>query len=148
MTSSRTTHSKKWARGLCVRESPLEGFGCFATIRFPKASPIAEYVGEKITHSEAMRRLGGSGGKCISELDSDCYIDGSVGGNYTQFINHSCEPNADARIADGFMIIVAIRDILPGEEVTVDYLNSFAEDLAVCQCGTPSCRQKIKRRAV
>ena len=71
------------SHGLSVMKSPLEGFGCFATIHFPKNSPIAEYAGERITRREAMRRMRGPGGKRISELDADCYIDGSVEGNGT-----------------------------------------------------------------
>ena len=135
------------ARGLTVMQSPLDGFGCFATVRFPKNSPIAEYTGERITYREAMRRMRGSGGKRISELDADCYIDGSVDGNDTQYINHSCEPNADAFIIDGFMIVFALEEIVPGEEITVDYLNSFEEDRTVCRCRAASCRQRIDQKA-
>lgn len=129
--------------GLSILKSPLGGVGCFANIRFPKNSYVAEYAGERITRSEAMWRMRGPKGKRISELDADCYIDGSIGGNDTQYINHSCEPNADVSIIDGFMVVFALREILPGEEITVDYLNSFEEDLSVCQCRTPSCRQRI-----
>ena len=132
---------------LSVRKSPLHGVGCFATVRFPKGSTIAEYAGERITHREAMRRLRGPEGKRISELDADCYIDGSVNGNETQYINHSCEPNADAIIIDGFMILFALREILPGDEITVDYLNSFEEDRTVCHCGAASCRQSFAQKA-
>jgi SET domain-containing protein len=132
---------------LSVRKSPLHGFGCFATVRFQKGSTIAEYAGERITHREAMRRMRGPAGKRISELDADCYIDGGVNGNDTQYINHSCEPNADAIIIDGFIILFALREILPGEEITVDYLNSFEEDRAVCHCGAASCRQRIDQKA-
>ena len=135
------------ARGLTVMKSPLDDFGCFATIRFPKTSPIAEYAGERITHREAMRRMKGARGKRISELDADCYIDGSVDGNDTQYINHSCEPNADAFIIDGFMIVFALQEIVPGEEITVDYLNSFEGDRTVCQCRAASCRQRIDQKA-
>jgi len=138
---------EKLARGLSVMKSPLDGFGCFATVRFPKDTAIAEYAGERITHREAMRRMRGPGGKRISELVADCYIDGSVDGNDTQYINHSCEPNADAFIVDGFMIVFALQEILPGEEITVDYLNSFEEDRTVCQCHTASCRQRIDQKA-
>ncbi len=138
---------EKLALGLSVMKSPLDGFGCFATVRFPKNSPIAEYTGERITHREAMRRMRGPGGKRISELDADCYIDGNVDGNDTQYINHSCEPNADAFIIDGFMIVFALHEILPGDEITVDYLNSFEEDRTVCQCRAASCRQRIDQKA-
>jgi SET domain-containing protein len=115
---------------LSVMKSPIHGFGCFATARFPKNSAIAEYAGERIARTEA-----------------DLYIDGSVDGNDSQHINHSCEPNADVFIIDGFMIVFALREIVPGEEITVDYLNSFEEDRTVCQCGAASCRQRISKAA-
>jgi uncharacterized protein len=128
---------------LFVMKSPLHGLGCFAAVRFPKHSSIAEYSGERISHAEAMQRMRGPDGKRISELGADCYIDGSVDGNETQYINHSCEPNADVFIIDRFMIVFARREIIAGEEITVDYLNSFEEDSTVCQCHAPSCRQRI-----
>ena len=128
---------------LAVRKSALDGFGCFATARFPKNSPVAEYDGERITHSEAIARMRRGSGKRVCELAADCYIDGSIDGNETQYINHSCEPNADAVIIHGSMVVFALREILPGEEITVDYLNSFEGDRTVCQCRTASCRQRI-----
>lgn len=127
--------------GLAVRRSVLGGLGCFATLHFPKDSAIAEYAGERITDVEAMKRLARTTGKHISQLDTDHYIDGSVGGNETQYINHSCEPNADVLVIDGLMIVFALREILPGEEVTVDYLNSFDHDQTLCQCRAASCRK-------
>lgn len=87
------------------------------------------------------------GVKRISELDADLYVDGSVDGNDTKYINHSCEPNADVFIIDGLMIIFALQEIVPGEEITVDYLNSFEEDRAVCQCRTSSCRRSLNQKA-
>ena len=136
----KRTKCSRCRRTLFVMKSPLHGSGCFAAVRFPKHSSIAEYSGERISHAEAMHRMRGPDGKRISELGADCYVDGSVGGNETRYINHSCEPNADVFIIDRFMIVFALREIRAGEEITVDYLNSFAEDSTVCQCLTPSCR--------
>jgi SET domain-containing protein len=124
-----------------ITKSPLHGLGCFARVRFLKGNPIAEYAGEKISRQEAMRRMKGSNGKRISELEAEWYIDGSVDGNQTQYINHSCDPNADAFVIVGSLFIFALREIAPGEEITVDYLNSFEQDQSVCQCRTASCRQ-------
>ena len=87
------------------------------------------------------------GVKRISELEADLYIDGSVDGNDTQYINHSCEPNADVFIIDELMIVFALQEIMPGEEITVDYLNSFEEDQTVCQCRTASCRRSANHKA-
>lgn len=128
-------------RGLLVMKSGLSGLGCFAAVHFPKDSSIAEYAGERISHAEAVSRMIRARGTRISQLDTDHYIDASVGGNETQYINHSCEPNADVLIIDRFMIIFALREISPGEEVTVDYLNSFDHDKTVCQCHSASCRK-------
>jgi len=133
--------------GLAIKKSPLHGLGCFATVRLLKGSCIAEYTGERITRKEAMRRMRRSNGKRISELGAGCYIDGNVNGNQTQYINHSCDPNSDAFVMGGSLIIFALREIAPGEEITVDYLNSFEHDQSVCQCRTPSCRRRTIRHA-
>jgi SET domain-containing protein len=69
------------------------------------------------------------------------------GGDETQYINHSCEPNANVFIIDGLMIVVALREIVPGDEITVDYLNSFEADQSICHCHTRSCRQRIDQKA-
>jgi uncharacterized protein len=131
----------KTSRRLLVRKSPLHGLGCFASVRFLQGNRIAEYAGEKISRKEAMRRMKGSSGKRISELETEWYIDGSVDGNQTQYINHSCDPNADAFVIDGSLFIFASREIAAGDEITVDYLNSFEQDQSVCQCRTASCPQ-------
>jgi SET domain-containing protein len=131
----------KTSRSLFVTKSPLHGLGCFAKVRFLKGSLIADYAGEKISRKEAMRRMQRPNGKRISEVEAEWYIDGSVGGNQTQYINHSCDPNADAFVVGGSLFIFALREIAPAEEITVDYLNSFERDQSVCQCRTDSCRQ-------
>lgn len=140
---------REWEKSysLSIKKSPLHGLGCFATVRLLKGSRIAEYTGERITRKEAMRRMRRSNCKRISELGADCYIDGNVNGNQTQYINHSCDPNSDAFVMGGSLVIFALREIAPGEEITVDYLNSFDHDQSVCQCRTRSCRQRIIQQA-
>jgi hypothetical protein len=137
----------KWSHSLFVKKSPLHGLGCFATVRFLKGNRIAEYAGEKISRKEAIRRMKRPNGKRISELEAERYIDGSVDGNQTQYINHSCDPNADAFVIGGSLFIFALREIAPGEEITVDYLNSFEHDQSVWQCRTASCRHRIIQKA-
>jgi uncharacterized protein len=60
------------------------------------------------------------------------------------FINHSCEPNVGF---GGNVVLVAMRDIAPGEELTTDYamFDDF-DGWMDCQCGTPSCRGRISGR--
>jgi uncharacterized protein len=60
------------------------------------------------------------------------------------FINHSCEPNVGFA---GNIVLVAMRDISPGEELTTDYaLFDDYDGSMECQCGTPSCRGTIDGR--
>ena len=57
------------------------------------------------------------------------------------FINHSCEPNVGFA---GNTVLVAMRDISPGEELTTDYaLFDDHDEVMDCHCGTPSCRGPI-----
>jgi len=60
------------------------------------------------------------------------------------FINHSCEPNVGFA---GNIVLVAMRGISTGEELTTDYALFDDYDGAMeCQCGTSSCRGTIGGR--
>ena len=57
------------------------------------------------------------------------------------FINHSCEPNIGM---DGQISYVAMRNILAGEELCLDYAMAMTTDYKlVCSCGSPNCRKLI-----
>jgi SET domain-containing protein len=60
------------------------------------------------------------------------------------FINHSCEPNVGM---GGSIVLVAMRDIEPGEEMTIDYaLFDDADEEMHCRCGQASCRGVVTGR--
>lgn len=62
----------------------------------------------------------------------------------SNFINHSCQSTL---IYDYHDNIIAARDILPGEELTLDYGNFIVntdQDFQ-CSCGAPNCRTRIKK---
>jgi len=60
------------------------------------------------------------------------------------FINHSCEPNVGFA---GNIVLVAMRDIGPGEELTTDYaLFDDSDEEMECRCGAASCRGTISGR--
>jgi uncharacterized protein len=60
------------------------------------------------------------------------------------FLNHSCEPNVGFA---GNIVLVAMRDISPGEELTTDYaLFDDYDGVMECRCGVPSCRGVIGGR--
>lgn len=58
------------------------------------------------------------------------------------FVNHSCEPNVGIR---GNIVLVAMSDIAPGDEICFDYAMSDSDDYDefVCACGTASCRRLV-----
>jgi SET domain-containing protein len=133
------------ATGLAIRKSPIEGKGCFAVAPFPARRKIAEYTGEKITNAEANRRAGRRKLR-ICAIDNRWSLDGSRNGNGTHYINHSCEPNAFMQILYGHILFIALRDIMPGEEITIDYQSTLHSNKKRCICGAPSCRGTINKR--
>jgi SET domain-containing protein len=133
------------APGLTVKRSRIHGRGCFATVRFARRKKIAEYSGEKITNAEAERR-GHRRVLRISGLDGRWSIDGSRGGNGTHYINHSCRPNSFMQTVHGRLLVLALRDIRPGEELTIDYVSSLHSDRKRCVCKAPNCRGTINKQ--
>ncbi|HEX8495406.1 MAG TPA: SET domain-containing protein-lysine N-methyltransferase [Pyrinomonadaceae bacterium] len=134
------------AHGLSIRKSRINGKGCFATILFPRRKKIADYTGERITDAEANRRAARRRILRICALDEDWSIDGSRGGNGTHYINHSCEPNCFMKILHGHIQFYALRDILPGEEITLDYISTLHSDEKRCHCRAAKCRGTINIR--
>jgi uncharacterized protein len=60
------------------------------------------------------------------------------------FINHSCEPNVGFA---GNTVLVAMRDVAAGEELTTDYaLFDDYEGQMTCSCGSARCRGVIGGR--
>lgn len=136
----------KLAPGLTIKQSLINGKGCFATRPFSRAKKIAEYTGERISTAEAKRRANRRLLR-ICEIDSRWSLDGSKGGNGTHYINHSCEPNSFMKILYGHIQFYALRDIRPGEEITIDYEMTLHSDTKRCFCGAKTCRGTINRIA-
>jgi len=130
------------APGLTIKKSKIHGKGCFATKPFPARRKIAEYTGERITNAEANRRANRKTLR-ICAINNRWSLDGSRGGNGTHYINHSCEPNAFMKILYKHILFIALRDIKPGEEITIDYESTLHDDSKRCICGAPTCRGTI-----
>lgn len=135
----------KLARGLAIKKSDINGKGCFATTHFPRGKMIAEYAGEKIPDAEATKRARRRRVLRICAIDSRWSLDGSRGGNGTHYINHSCQPNSFMKILYGHIQFYALRDIHPGEEITIDYEYTLHPDTKRCFCGAPNCRGTINK---
>lgn len=75
-------------------------------------------------------------------------IDATEKGNASRFINHSCDPNCEIQkwqTGDQYSVgIFAIREILPGEEITFDYqFERVGNSSMPCYCGSAKCRHML-----
>ena len=132
------------APGLEIKESSINGKGCYATKAFGGNRKIAEYAGERISNAEANRRADRKTLR-ICAINNRWSLDGSRGGNGTHYINHSCEPNSYMKISYGHILFIALRDIEAGEEITIDYESTLHSNKKKCTCGAPSCRGTINK---
>jgi SET domain-containing protein len=124
-------------------KSKIHRWGIYAQEFIPAGRKVIEYTGEKISRRETKRRSEASDLIYLFTLDNYWTLDGSVGGSGAQYINHSCDPNLITRIIKGHIIYMAMRDIQPGEELTVDYRFDKKVERVACLCGTAKCRGTI-----
>jgi SET domain-containing protein len=121
------------------RASPIHGMGGFARADISAGRRVIEYVGEKISKRESLARCERNN-EYIFALDEAWDLDGNVSWNPARFLNHSCEPNCEARLEEGRIWLVAVRKIKAGEELTFNYgydLEDYREH--PCRCGAGGC---------
>ena len=135
----------KLAPGLAIQMLFFVGLGCFVFLFFPKGRKIAEYAGELISAREVERRIRTRRKHRICAIARDRHLAGAVGGNGTHYITHSCRPNCYMRLTRGHLLFMALRDILPGEEITCDYISTHHPDDYRCRCQAEGCRGTINR---
>ena len=100
---------------ICVKPSPIHGQGLFAAQRIEADTYIGEYLGP---HTQ----IDGPYVLWIEEEDGTLY--GIDGRNELRYTNHSGDPNA---VMEGEHLY-ALRDIEPGEEITIHYGPDWEED--------------------
>jgi uncharacterized protein len=128
---------------VAVRRSPIDGFGVFALEPVPKWHKIGEVRGESITVAEARRRAATLERIMIVEVSAKKAIDLARSTDPMRFTNHSCQPNGQLRIQEGRIEFYALRDITPGEEITVAYGETHHEGRLACRCGAPGCAGRL-----
>jgi SET domain-containing protein len=125
--------------GVWFGPSRIHGTGGFAGRPFPCGERILEYVGERITKAESLRRCE-AGNSFIFAMNEVEDLDGHVPGNPARFLNHSCDPNCESLFEEGRIWIMSTRDIAAGEEITFNYGYELAEYREhPCHCGVYGC---------
>ena len=124
-----------------VRESSINKKGMFAKETILAGEIVYIKGGHILSRSELF-----SSGVINSYLPiSDDFFLGALSAEEEEAIklynNHSCNPNCGMH---GEITFVAIRDIHPGEELTVDYAFIDNEDYSFeCHCGSSKCRHIV-----
>jgi hypothetical protein len=110
------------------RNSPIHGIGIF-TNKGIESRVIFYEVPTSLISGEPKTRL--------AHIDEDKWV---CDEDVLNYVNHSCEPNAILDITDRPKL-VAKRDIMPREEITVDYdLTEKGGRKVPCTCGCEKCK--------
>lgn len=123
--------------------SKIHRWGIFAAEFIPANRKVIEYRGERINRRETKRRADAREFTYLFTLDPYWTIDGAAGGSGAEYINHSCGPNLVSRILKGHILYFSLRNIRPGEELTIDYRFDKKVERVSCLCGAPECRGTI-----
>ncbi|PZA09239.1 SET domain-containing protein-lysine N-methyltransferase [Rhodopseudomonas palustris] len=124
------------------------GLGLFAVKPIKKGAKIIRYFGPLLDARN--KKHDGIENKYLFELNKRWTIDGSVRKNIARYINHACKPNAESDVnpSKKRVIIRAIKNIEPGEEINYDYgTDYFKAYLKPIGCKCASCEKKRKKKA-
>nr|XP_048312392.1 histone-lysine N-methyltransferase NSD3 isoform X2 [Myodes glareolus] len=121
-----------------VIRTERRGWGLRTMRSIKKGEFVNEYVGEVIDEEECRLRI-----KRAHE-NSDRIIDAGPKGNYSRFMNHSCNPNCETQKwtvnGDVRVGLFALCDIPAGMELTFNYnLDCLGNGRTVCHCGSDNC---------
>jgi histone-lysine N-methyltransferase SUV39H len=156
-----------------IKRTEFKGWGIFnGPKKIPGGSFIGIYAGELLTVEESDRRgaLYNKFGRTYL-FDIDFHFMGAVAtysvdayhaGNFTRFLNHSCDPNCEinpcyineANIDKPLLTVFTKRDVEPSEELSFSYMGCIDDDMifkaknakksndavyAECHCGSANC---------
>lgn len=124
-----------------VKDTRTKGQGVFAKKAIRKGVIIGDYLGEIVSNAEYDISRDAQGLYLMYLTDSlSIYPDFKQPGIY--LMNHSCVPNCGMYVYEGHTIFFTIRNIKPGEELTISYMlspNICRDCTHQCRCGLPSC---------
>jgi D-alanine-D-alanine ligase-like ATP-grasp enzyme len=134
------------------RGDAVSGFGIYATLAIAAGDVV--YPGEERPHRIVTRshveNTWQTGDQIVFRsyaypLSEEVYVIWDDDPDQWAPQNHACDPNTGYRGLD----VVALRDIAPGEELTLDY-SSFCNDTMTpfdCCCRSANCRGRIEGRS-
>lgn len=134
---------KDWEKFVIVKDSPIHGKGIFTSTKIPANELVIVIKGEVIDGYECERREEEENNVYIF-WNGDYYID-TANTEKIKYINHDCEPNCMVLDRDDETLsLVSVRDLEPGEEITMDY--GYDEIYENCTCRTCTSKTKVSLR--
>lgn len=146
LCNTRMFHAKKdHHNSLDLRETKDMGIGIFTKQAIPTGTVLGLYHGVLRPYDQlttAQKRY--SNFLFKHPQHGELYVDASAAGNWTRFLNHSCDPNCTfARaLRCGYMRVIYVRTRRPiraGEQLFVDYGRDYFEGMD-CKCGSKGCQ--------
>uniref|UniRef100_A0A8C6LSH9 Nuclear receptor binding SET domain protein 2 n=1 Tax=Nothobranchius furzeri TaxID=105023 RepID=A0A8C6LSH9_NOTFU len=132
-----------------IIKTPGKGWGLISLRDVKKGEFVNEYIGELIDEEECRARIKSAHENNITNfymltIDKDRIIDAGPKGNYSRFMNHSCQPNCETQKwtvnGDTRVGLFAVCDIPAGTELTFNYnLDCLGNEKTVCRCDAPNC---------
>ncbi len=129
-----------------VQDSKIQGKGYFADQAIPMGTIVYFYADEDVMFSQVqVEKMSPQEKAKIEEFAVENEYGQWVLTKSGPFTNHSCNANILPLYIKGLYCDIAVRDIKPGEEITIDYGLFFSSkkwDMK-CLCGTANCRDTI-----
>lgn len=110
-----TIQTNSRGRGLCLYQEVKAG------------DFVCEYLGEIIDDFELEVRILNTRTDDFyhQQMKNGCWVDARNIGNVSRYVNHSCNPNCELQTwsvgNECRLVIVALKDIDSGVEITIDY---------------------------
>lgn len=121
------------------------GKAVYAARDYKKGGVIVMFEGEIISRKDLPKDLSGhltGQNDRYTQISPTKYMGPSNA--IDDYINHSCDPNAGLAFADFGVLMVAIKPIKKGEEITWDYSTTINDSWTMkCDCRTKKCRKII-----
>jgi len=126
-----------------VKKTKNKGLGVFAKKKIEAGTPIADYLG-KVIKTEEYDLEKDKKGLFLMYLTDVGSIYPDLGKPGPHLLNHSCSPNNWIYTHRGHTLFFALRDIKPGEELTISYLLSPKDETCKncphkCSCQSLNC---------
>ena len=129
--------SRSIRNGLQIRIIDGLGKGVFASDGFDAGDLIMIFGGDRVSSADIVDFTH------YLQIGPDLYLGPS--GDYDDYVNHHCDPNCAVYFEDEQVVLKAIKDIYPEEQLSLDYGTiQFNEPTIIkCKCGSENCRERV-----